>query len=109
MTPTGYKISNTPNMNPNNHNNRNNRNNLTNTLKQAKTSVNHIVCTDERKFATLWKSGSDLKIETDGVLKDGIGTSGITMEMIDDPESQVNAMGAESCKLRSIHSTREEI
>ena len=53
-----------------------------------------------------WKN---LKIETDGVLKDGIGTSGITMEMIDDPESQVNAMGAESCKLRSIHSTREEI
>ena len=84
-------------------------NEIESTLKQAKTSVKHFQCTDERKFATLWKGGSDFIIGTDGGLKDGIGTSGITMEMIDVLEFQVNTFGAETCKLGSLHSTREEI
>ena len=64
-------------------------------LRWAKTSVGHVKCNDRGKFTTSWKSGSNIRIGTDGGLKDNLGTTGIVIEMEDDINVKLTAMSAE--------------
>ena len=68
VTPIGYKIK--PNIN--NFNEPPISNDITIAHDWAKASIGHLQCHNERKFATLWKGGSDLRIGTDGGLKNKI-------------------------------------
>ena len=106
ITPIGYKISSIEHIDIKKHLC---DDDITSALRWAKTSVGHLTCKDRRKFATSWKSGSNILVGTDGGLKDNIGTTGVVMEMEDDREVKLTATSAEICNAGTLHSTREEL
>ena len=105
VLPIGYRVLNNNQVNRRKLDDKN----ITSALRWAKTSVGHVKCNDRGKFATSWKSGSNIRIGTDGGLKNNLGTTGIVIEMEDDTSVKLTAMSAEYCNKGTLHSTREEL
>ena len=72
-------------------------------------TLDHVMCPDVSLLRERWESGDEWLIGTDGGLKEGIGTCGVTVHNKTLDKELCSSMSAEFCGLGQLHSTREEI
>ena len=72
-------------------------------------TAGYIECTNKRLLEEAWKRGDSWTFGTDGGLKGGIGTGGVTLYNNTFEKEVCISKSAEECSLNSLHSTREEM
>ena len=72
-------------------------------------TLGRVDCTDIPRLGRLWSTPNTWIVATDGGLKDGIGTSSVVLYNEGGKEEICTAQSAESCRMNSLDSTREEL
>ena len=77
--------------------------------KALQKTMGHVKCQNLGRLKNQWREGSEWLMGTDGGLKYGIGTTGVSLHNIVDNREMCSSQSAEKCDFNNLHSTREEV